>query len=407
MSYYIRVNMTTGNARIFNLPQEQKFFGGRGRVSQVLYSEMDPAADALSSKNVIVFTIGMLSGVPLSCFDAVYIGTKSPFSKKLVFAQFMSRAARMLAGMGIHYIVFEGLPANAKKHVLVVERSKAYLIPLEELIGANQIQTFGAFRLQETLQQIFGKNSCIIAYGAENLVHSAVSSILVSGSEEGSLKNIISYGISEVLASKGIKAVVIKSNAQVVRENKHEKATFACHELESLLMCSRLHSSLKNTPYGQYNLCLQCMNSEWKEQDNAFESVCTNIGIYPEQNMRKTCILTEQSDPAAFLRKIEENALDANLFSHIKQADSVTETKNQILATFENMGFCSKALQYEQYESVMRLLLSLLTNYCPNSWTNQSMLNLGKETLEKEQAFNSWAVSSHSENEPKNIQLFN
>ncbi len=405
MSFYIRVNSTTEKVRIFDLPQEQKLFGGRGRVSQVLYSEMDPVADPLSSKNVIVFTIGMLAKAPLSCFDAVYIGTKSPLSGKLSFTHFMSRAARMLAEMGVYYIVFEGIPTENKQYVLVIERGKAALVLLDELIGTAQVKTLGAFQLQSVLRQVYGKNSCVISYGSERIIHSPVSSLLVSGASEGSLKNIMSNGVSEVFASKGIKAIVVKGIAQGGRDNRTHKTSSACHELESLLMCSRIYASLKNTPYGHMNLCRQCMNGEWLYTENSFEALCTDSGIFPVEELKNANSICAVFDKTNFVQKIADLAFDDNLYTTYIQAQQRFEDTNHILAAFENMGFCAKALHTAQYERVLSLLQILLENYYPKNWSDQQMLDLGIQTIAKEEAFNSWGISSFAEQEQNTMQL--
>ena len=69
------------------------------------------------------------------------------------------------------------------------------------------------------------------------------------------------------------------------------------------------------------------------------------------------------------------------------------------------MGFCAKALHTAQYERVLSLLQILLENYYPKNWSDQQMLDLGIQTIAKEEAFNSWGISSFAEQEQNTMQL--
>lgn len=213
MYRYVRTNMTTGNVRVFALPRDRWVLGGRGLISRVLYTEMDPSSDPLGPKNVLVLASGIFAGCPLSCFDEVFFGAKSPSTGRLESVRFMSRAARLMASMDIRLAIFEGQAPEGKQYVLLMDRGSASLLPLEEYEATPD--EMGGYALHDALQRQFGKNACIVSWGHPAVVHSPGASLLVSGVSGGHLKNIPGRGISAVMASKGLRAIVLRSGASL------------------------------------------------------------------------------------------------------------------------------------------------------------------------------------------------
>ena len=159
MYRYARINMSTGNVRVFDLPRERWMLGGRGLISQVLYTEMNPGADPLSSGNVLVLASGMFAGCPLSCFDSLFLGAKSSSTGQLQILRFMSRGARIMASMDMRFAIIEGRPAVEKQYVLVLDRGRVSLLPATELLPDFR-EGLGSYALNEGLQRHFGGNAC-------------------------------------------------------------------------------------------------------------------------------------------------------------------------------------------------------------------------------------------------------
>ena len=74
----LRVDMTAGTAVAEDIPQEwmQEYIGGRGLADRYLYEEMDPAVDALSPDNVLIFATGPLTGTCAPCGSRYMVITK-------------------------------------------------------------------------------------------------------------------------------------------------------------------------------------------------------------------------------------------------------------------------------------------------------------------------------------------
>lgn len=394
MYRYVRVNMSTGNVRVFELPRERWYLGGRGLISQVLYTEMDPSADPLCPKNVLVLASGMFAGFPLSCFDEVFLGAKSPSTGRLESVHFMSRASRLMAAMDIRLAIFEGQPSENKQYVLLLDRGRVSLIALETLIPSSNISEMGSYALHEGLQSHFGRNACIISWGHAAIVHAPDASLLVSGSSKDILKNIPGRGISAVMASKGIRAIVLRGgNSLLSSKASNTKAENICHDVECLLCCARLHGELKNTPYAQVSLCRDCIQQT--PQVPGLERIYTDLGLYPA-TLSPEILSFSSSD---------ETALRLHILKTFKQLSSISHRSSlpedppdaQTMATLDNIGLCPRALRPEEHDRALCLMADLAAAVYGDIWNKDMLLHLGDDTLNKEKAFNSWAESAPAE----------
>ena len=69
----LRVNLSSGSCEIepLNMEWADAYLGSRGLGSKYLYEEMDPALDALSAENKVIFATGPLTGTMASTGAAV------------------------------------------------------------------------------------------------------------------------------------------------------------------------------------------------------------------------------------------------------------------------------------------------------------------------------------------------
>ncbi len=394
MYRYARVNMSTGNVRVFDLPKERWCLGGRGLISQILYTEMDPSADPLCQKNVLVLASGMFAGCPLSCFDKVFLGAKSPSTNRLESVSFMSRASRLMDAMDVRLAIVEGQSAGNRQYVLLLDRGRVSLLSLEELMPAVNVADMGSYALHEGLQRSFGRNACIITWGHAAVVCSPDASLLISGSSVNTLKNIPSRGLSAVMASKGVRAIVLRGGTTHASSKMlNSKAESLCRDTECLLCCARLHDELKNTPYASVSLCRDCF--EQKSQSSRLEKVCTDLGLYPAALSSDLLSLSDADEPTLRMRVLE--AFRRSPYSSRRPVPFEASPDAQAVAVFDTMGLCTRALRPEEHDRVLNLMADLAGAVYGGTWSRDSLLRMGAETLQKEKAFNSWAESNPAE----------
>lgn len=395
MYRYARINMSTGNVRVFDLPRERWMLGGRGLISQVLYTEMNPGADPLSSGNVLVLASGMFAGCPLSCFDSLFLGAKSSSTGQLQILRFMSRGARIMASMDMRFAIIEGRPAVEKQYVLVLDRGRVSLLPAAELLPDFR-EELGSYALNEGLQRHFGGNACIVSWGHAAAVKSPEASLLVSGSSDNILKNIPGLGLSAVMAAKGLRAIVLRGGAPLLpQKTAGGRADSICRDTACLLRCARVHNDLEHTPYGQVSLCRACMEST---PPPCLERVCTDLGLFPDG----------LSPEFGELSLADEDALRRRLMERCRErtdaADAVFPGEDapafeQAGAAFDSMGLCRNALPPEEQERTLTLMADLARAVYGGEWSRDSLLRMGAETISREKAFNDWAGLQPAENE--------
>lgn len=395
MYRYARINMSTGNVRVFDLPRERWMLGGRGLISQVLYTEMNPGADPLSPGNVLVLASGMFAGCPLSCFDEVFLGAKSASTGQMQILRFMSRASRIMASMNMRLAIIEGRPSTEKQYVLVMDRGRVELQPVSELLPGSY-EELGSYALNEGLHRHFGGNACILSWGHAAAVRSPEASLLVSGSSDNILKNIPGLGLSAVMASKGLRAIVLRGGAPLSpQKTANGRADSICRDTACLLRCARVHNDLEQTPYGQVSLCRACMEST---PPPCLERVCTDLGLFPDG----------LSPEFGELSLADEDALRRRLMERCRErtdaADAVFPGEDapafeQAGAAFDSMGLCRNALPPEEQERTLTLMADLARAVYGGEWSRDSLLRMGAETISREKAFNDWAGLQPAENE--------
>lgn len=394
MYRYVRINMSTGNVRVFDLPKERWILGGRGLISQVLYTEMDPSADPLCHKNVLILASGIFAGCPLSCFDEVFLGAKSPATGRLESIHFMSRASRLMAAMDLRLAIFEGQPSPKRQYVMVMDKGHVSLLVLKDILPSAKLDEMGGYDLHEGLQSKFGKNACIITWGRATVIGNPDASLLVSGASSSILKNIPSRGLSAVMASKGLRAIVLRGGTSVSPFRISEKRTESiCYDTKCLLCCARLHDELKNTPYGQINLCRECLDQT--SQTPGLERICTDLGLCPTTLSPELLSFSAFNEPAlrTHLLKISRKDLTP-LPRTVSHGGTLHE---QTMAAFDNMGLCPRALMPEEHDKALHLMADLVSAVYGGTWNKDRLLRMGADTLNREHAFNSWAESDSAD----------
>ena len=203
MLRYLRVNMSTGSVRTLPLPPELLLVGGRGLVSKLLCSEMDPAADPLGPRNVFIVCNGLLAGSGATSSGRLSIGAKSPLTGTIKEANAGGSAGLAMARLGLRALVVEGKPRQDGLHVLVIDETGA------TLHDASAYQAMGTYALCDVLRRDFGETASVICVGPAGERGYLNASIQVTDLQGRPARAAARGGCGAVMASKGLKAIVI------------------------------------------------------------------------------------------------------------------------------------------------------------------------------------------------------
>ena len=200
----LRINLT--NRRVTREPLDmelaEKFVGGRGLTSYLLYREIDPAIDPLSAENKLMFGTGPLTGTGAVAASRYVVVCKAPLTGTIACSNSGGFFGPEMKFAGYDIIVFEG---KADKPVYVwIENDKVELRSAEKLWGKTPPETDDLVRAETSP---FAKVACI-GPGGEKLS-------LLSGVVNDRVRLAARSGVGAVMGSKNLKAVAVRGTGTV------------------------------------------------------------------------------------------------------------------------------------------------------------------------------------------------
>jgi aldehyde:ferredoxin oxidoreductase len=197
----LRVDLTAGTTERTQIPDEwlRKYVGGKGLGARYLYEHLDPGADPLGPANVLLFTLGPLSG--LLPGETRYAAiTKSPLTGTFLDSYSGGDFPVRLAGAldGCLGVVVTG--AAAEPVQIVVEDGTAAIEPAETW-GCDTVETARAFPDAAV--------ACIGPAGENRVAAATISS------DEGE-HHAGRGGAGAVMGAKRLKAVVARGEPSAV-----------------------------------------------------------------------------------------------------------------------------------------------------------------------------------------------
>ncbi len=209
----LRVNLTDGS--ISNEPLNMKwandYLGQRGLATKYLVEEIDPKCDALSPENKLIMTTGPLTGTMASTAGRYSVVTKSPLTGAIACSNSGGYIGNEMKNAGWDMVIFEG--KSPKPVYLYIENEKAELIPADDLWGKS---VWAVDELIHTKHQDPLLRIAAVGRAAESgCLYSAIVNDLHRAAGRS--------GVGTVMASKNLKAVVIRGTRGVGNINDPEK----------------------------------------------------------------------------------------------------------------------------------------------------------------------------------------
>jgi aldehyde:ferredoxin oxidoreductase len=197
------INMRSRTLKLMPVPESWQQLGGRGLSAQILLDEIDPTCEPLGPKNILIFAPGLLVGHMLSSCDRISVGAKSPLTGGVKEANAGGRTGLQLSHLGIKALIIEDRPETPEWWILHLSSGGARFDPADDLAGK------GVYETASILLERFGDNVAIalIGPGGEMKLRGAGIQNL---DKDGVPSRIAARGgLGAVMASKGLKAIVI------------------------------------------------------------------------------------------------------------------------------------------------------------------------------------------------------
>lgn len=208
----IRVNMTSQNIFVENVPSVYRRLGGRGLTSSYLSDNVNPRCHALGSDNKLVIAPGLLTGTTAPSSGRTSIGAKSPLTGTIKESNVGGSAGQYLAAHGIKAVVLEGAVLEKCAWVLVIDDHGIKLEHKPNLSG------LGNYEAVDYLKQEYGSDCSVLCVGPAGEVGAALASVAVTDMEGRPARHAGRGGMGAVMGSKGLKAIVISRPARPVVE---------------------------------------------------------------------------------------------------------------------------------------------------------------------------------------------
>lgn len=200
----LRVNLTNNNVTIEDIDMNiyELYIGGKGLGAYLLYEELKPGIDPLSSDNKLMFVTGPLTGT-LAPTNRVVVVTKSALTNTFSDSYAGGRFGPQLKYAGYDVLIVEG---KAKKPVYIwIDDSKV------EIRDASHLWSKSVYETDELLKkELYDKNisTACIGPGGENLVRFSCVSI-------DKTRQAARGGCGAVMGSKLLKAVAVRGTGGI------------------------------------------------------------------------------------------------------------------------------------------------------------------------------------------------
>jgi len=205
----LRVNLSTGDCKIepLNMKWAEDYLGQRGLGSKYLLEEMDPAADALSADNKLIFATGPLTGTMASTGGRYSVITKGALTDAIACSNSGGKFGAELKHAGYDLLIIEG--QSDKPVYLHIENDQVELCDAGEVWGKTVWQTEQLLhaKYQDPLMRFAsigqaGENLCRYACVVNDLHRAAGRS-----------------GVGAVMGAKKIKTIAVRGTKGVKSAN--------------------------------------------------------------------------------------------------------------------------------------------------------------------------------------------
>ena len=255
----LRVNLN--NHSTFSEPLNEQwrdeYLGSRGLGSKYLSELMDPAADAMSAENVLIFATGPLTGTMASTGGRYSVVTKGPLTNAIACSNSGGKFGAELKFAGYDLLIIEG--QSDQPVYLLIENDTVKLLPADEYWGNTVWHTEEAIKQKHQDPQI--KVASIGVAGEQGVKYACIVNDLHRAAGRS--------GVGAVMGSKNLKAIAVRGTVGVPVADAERFMRVVKHT-HQLLADSAGRKSL--TDYGT-NSMIDTMNAFGGLPTNNFQDV--------------------------------------------------------------------------------------------------------------------------------------
>lgn len=201
---FLKVNMTTKDVSVEDVPQEYMGLGGRGLTSIMINEEVPPECDPLGPENKLIFAPGVLSGTNLINTSRLSIGAKSPLTGTIKESNAGGTVALALGHLGITAVIVEGQDAGGELSLLRIDANGD-----AALVSAEKYKGMRTYELAHKLLETHGEKTSVVCTGPAGEYQLTGASIQTTDVDGRPCRAAGRGGLGAVMGAKGLKAIVV------------------------------------------------------------------------------------------------------------------------------------------------------------------------------------------------------
>ena len=223
-SYYeklARIDLTAGTVAVepLELEKAQRYIGGRGLGTKILYDEGVATVDPLGPDNKLVYITGPMTGTPSPSSGRYMVCTKSPLTGMIACSNSGGIWGAKLKHAGWDGLIVEGV---AKEWTyLLVDDGEITFHSAEQYVGMKSED------MDEALRKVHGEKASVLNIGPAG-EHEALLAAIINDKDRAAGRS----GVGAVMGSKKLKAIVVKASVGHVTtlhdEDALKQATSRC-----------------------------------------------------------------------------------------------------------------------------------------------------------------------------------
>ena len=196
-----RINLTTGEIKVekLDVAMAQKFIGGRGLGTKILYDEGVATVDPLSPENKLIYITGPMTGAAAPSTGRYMVVTKSPLTGMIACSNSGGIWGQKLKYAGWDAIIVEG---EAPEWAYInIEDDKIELLDAREYVGMM------SEAIDEQLKAKHGEEASVL-----NIGPAGEKKVLLAAIMNDKDRAAGRSGVGAVMGSKKLKAIVVKAS---------------------------------------------------------------------------------------------------------------------------------------------------------------------------------------------------
>ncbi|MFC1885625.1 aldehyde ferredoxin oxidoreductase N-terminal domain-containing protein [Thermodesulfobacteriota bacterium] len=217
----LRINMSHLSSDFEDIPEDYKWFGGRGLCAKILSAEVPPETDPLSPEAKLIVAGGIMAGTMAASCGRTSVGAKSPLTLGIKEANAGGPVAQKMDRLGVRAIVVEGAPADNRFYLVYLSKDGVSFKEADSYMGYKN------YALVEEIYKDYSKKPAVVSIGIAGERKLKSASVALTDNDGHPTRHAARGGLGAVMGAKGVKAIVIDDSGSAPVQATDKKASIA------------------------------------------------------------------------------------------------------------------------------------------------------------------------------------